>query len=241
VRVPAFVATTRGPDATVGVPPSPAPPVGRAAAAWGLASGAVDDFFDVVHRQRACRSFGADPVDDADVERVLDAATFAPSAENRQPWVFVVVRDERRRAEIGALTRRAWEEGGRAHSEGRLAPGLLAEVDAGARGGVSSAPVLVVVGGDTRLGDARVLEASIFPCVQNLLLAATALGLGSSLTTLPLVFGRELAAAVGLPDEVRAMAVVPLGWPARPLSPPRRQPLADKAHREVYGAGWPPA
>ena len=172
------------------------------------------------------------------MEQVLDAATFAPSAENRQPWVFVVVRDPRGGAAIGDLTRRAWDGGGRAHSEGRLAPGLLADVDHGAGGGVAGAPVLVVVGGDTRVADARVLEASVFPAVQNLLLAATALGLGSALTTLPLVFGDDLATVVGLPAEVRAMAVIPLGWPARPLSPPRRAPVADKTYRDTYGSPW---
>lgn len=198
----------------------------------------MDDLFDVVHRQRACRSFSDEAVDDVLVEKVLDAATFAPSAENRQPWVFVVVRDPERRAAIGAITRQAWEGGGRAHSEGRLAPGLLADVDSGAQGGVAGAPVLVVVCGDTRLGDRRVLEASVFPAIQNLLLAATALGLGSSLTTLALVFGRELASIVGLPAEVVPMAVVPLGWPARPLSPPRRIPVSEKSHRESFGAGW---
>jgi nitroreductase len=119
-----------------------------------------------------------------------------------------------------------------------LAPGLLADVDSGAQGGVAGAPVLVVVCGDTRLGDRRVLEASVFPSIQNLLLAATALGLGSSLTTLALLFGRELASIVGLPDEVVPMAVVPLGWPARPLSPPRRIPVSEKSHRESFGAGW---
>lgn len=200
--------------------------------------GRVEDFFEVVHRQRACRMFSEDPVDDVALEKVLDAATFAPSAENRQPWVFVVVRDDDRRAAIGALTRQAWESGGRAHSEGRLSPGLLADVETGAQGGVAAAPVLVVVGGDTRLGDRRVLEASLFPAIQNLLLAATALGLGSSLTTLPLVFGSQLASIVELPSEVVPMAVIPLGWPARPLSPPRRLPLADKAHRETFGTPW---
>jgi nitroreductase len=198
----------------------------------------VQDIFDVVHRQRACRRFGEDPVDDDMVEKVLDAATFAPSAENRQPWVFVVVRDERRRAAIGALTRQAWEGGGRAHSEERLSPGLLADVETGAQGGVAGAPVLVVVCGDTRLGDRRVLDASVFPAIQNLLLAATSLGLGSSLTTLPLVFGAELAAVVELPPEVLPMAVIPLGWPARPLSPPRRLPVAEKTHRETFGTPW---
>ncbi len=194
--------------------------------------------FEVVHRQRACRAFGEEPVDDETVERVLDAATFAPSAENRQPWVFVVVRDAGRRAAIGELTRQAWEGGGRAHSQDRLSPTLLADVDTGARGGVAGAPVLVVVGGDTRLGDRRVIQASVFPAIQNLLLAATTLGLGSSLTTLPLVFGDELASIAGLPPEVLPMAVIPLGWPARPLSPPRRRPLSEKAHRETYGNPW---
>ena len=200
--------------------------------------GAVGDVFEVVHRQRACRAYAGDAVDDDTVEKVLEAATFAPSAENRQPWVFVVVRDPDRREAIGALTRQAWDGGGRAHSEGRLSPGLLADVETGALGGVAGAPVLVVVGGDTRLGDRRVLEASVFPAVQNLLLAATALGLGSSLTTLPLVFGAELATIVGLPAEVVPMAVVPLGWPARPLAPPRRLPVTEKAHRETFGTPW---
>ena len=198
----------------------------------------MPELFDVVRSQRACRAFSDEPVGDELVERVLEAATFAPSAENRQPWVFVVVRDGRHRATIGELTRRAWEGGGRRYSEDRLAPGLLSDVDGGAMGGVSEAPLLVVVCGDGRLGNPRVLEASVFPAVQNLLLAATALGLGSALTTLPLAFGSELVELLALPDEVRPLAVVPLGWPARRLGPPRRDPIATKAHREVYGAGW---
>lgn len=196
------------------------------------------EFFDVVRSQRACRSFAADPLPDETLERLLEAATFAPSAENRQPWAFVVVRDPRGRALIAELARRAWEGGARAHSAGRLTPELLADVDAGVGGGFGQAPVIVVVCGDTRLGNERLIEASVFPAVQNLLLAATAAGLGSALTTLPLSFSAELAQALGLPAGVRPMAVVPLGRPDRPLGPPRRQPVSAKAHRERYGAGW---
>src|SRR5271154_4147034 len=104
----------------------------RAGARRRLRSAPMADFFEVVHRQRACRAFATDPVDDDLVERVLRAATFAPSAENRQPWVFVVVRHAERRAAIGDLNRRAWEGGARAHSEGRLTPSLLDDVDQGA-------------------------------------------------------------------------------------------------------------
>ena len=196
------------------------------------------DFFDVVRSQRACRSFSREPVPEDSLLQVLQAATFAPSAENRQPWVFVVVRDDERRAAIAELSRRAWEGGGREYAVPRLSRELLADVDSGVAAGFAAAPVMVVVCGDTRLANRHVLEASVFPAVQNLLLAATALGLGSALTTLPLTFRAELAEVLGLPDELRPMAAVPLGYPARPLGPPRRQPVSAKAHRERYGAGW---
>ncbi len=196
------------------------------------------ELMTVVGAQRACREFRPDPLEDELVERLLWAATRAPSAENRQPWVFVVVRDPAQRKGIGALTQRAWEEGGRAHSEGRLAPALLAEVDRGATGGVATAPVLVVVCADTARTPAAVVPASIFPAVQNLLLAATALGLGSALTTLPLVHGGELGDLLALPEAVRPMAVVPIGWPSHPLGPPRRRPVSEVAHHDRYGNPW---
>jgi nitroreductase len=198
----------------------------------------MPEFFDVVTRQRACRSFSQRPVPDDLVERVLVAATHAPSAENRQPWVFVVVRDPGRRRAIGELMRRAWRMGGRRHSEERLPAALLRDVERGAEGGIAGAPVLVVVGGDASAALPQTLPSSVYPAVQNLLLAATAVGLGSALTTLATLAEDELRALVGLPRHVVPMAVVPLGWPSRPLGPPRRQPLADRAHRETYGNPW---
>jgi nitroreductase len=198
----------------------------------------LPEFFEVVQRQRACRTFRSDSVGDDLVERVLEAATFAPSAENAQPWEFVVVRDELVRARIGDLTRQAWRGGGRAYAEARLSPQLLADVDRGAEGDLSAAPVLVVVCGDTRRAHEAVVPASIFPAVQNLLLAANALGLGAALTTLPTAFAVELRELLALPDHVRPLAVVPLGHPARVLGPPRREPVSDHAHRDRYGRRW---
>ena len=92
------------------------------------------DFFDVVHTQRAARSFLPDDVDDATVARILTAATHAPSAENSQPFVFVVVRDAGVRAAIGALTARLWEGGAKALEAQRLSPAFLRDVDQGATG-----------------------------------------------------------------------------------------------------------
>ncbi len=196
------------------------------------------EFFDVVRTQRACRAFRSGDVPDEVLDRILEAATFAPSAENRQPWEFVVVRDADARARIGELTRAAWRRGGRAHSETRLSPGLLADVEHGAEGGVSGAPVLVVVCGDVQRGVEAALPGSIFPAVQNLLLAANALGLGAALTTLPTAFPVELRELMALPPHVHPVAVVPLGYPARALGPPRRDPVADHAHRDRYGRAW---
>jgi nitroreductase len=197
-----------------------------------------DSFFDVVARQRAHRSFAPDPVDDDTIGRILTAATFAPSAENKQPWEFVVVRDAATRAALGDLSRRAWESHGRAFSENRLTPKMLAEVDRGATGGVADAPVNIAVCADIQRGLEITIPSSIFPAVQNLLLAAIALGYGSALTTLTTYGGDELRALLELPEHLAPMAIVPLGRPARPLGPPRRRPVADSTYRDRYGTPW---
>lgn len=198
----------------------------------------MTDIFTVISSQRACRSFGNAHVTDAEIEQVLTAATFAPSAENRQPWEFVVVRDPATRATIGDLTRRAWESGGRAFSESRLTPKMLADVDRGATGGIAAAPVLVVACADVQRGLEQTVPSSIFPALQNLLLAATALGLGSALTTITVGYRAELREVLGLPEHVHPVAVTPLGRPAKPLGPPRRDPFTAHTHRERYGRSW---
>jgi nitroreductase len=199
----------------------------------------MTDFFDVVSRQRACRDFGDEPLSDGDIARVLEAATYAPSAENRQPWEFIVVRDAANRAAIGELTRRAWETSGRAFSEGRLDPNMLADVDRGATGGIAAAPVQIVVCADVQRGLEPTVPSSIFPAVQNLLLAATAAGLGSALTTITVSYRDELRSLLALPEHVLPVAVVPLGHPARQLGRPRRDRFDSHTHVERYGTRWP--
>jgi nitroreductase len=198
----------------------------------------MTDFFEVVQSQRAYRAYSDDEVSDDEIGRALDAATYAPSAENRQPWEFVVVRDAGARATIGDLTRRAWESTGRAFSERRLDPKVFADVDRGATGAIAAAPVLVVICADVQRGLEQTVPSSIFPAVQNLLLAATALGLGSALTTITTGFRAELRALLDLPEHVVPVAVVPIGRPERRLGPPRREPFATHTHRERYGTPW---
>jgi nitroreductase len=198
----------------------------------------VPDFFDVVLGQRAHRSLRPDPVPDELIARVLDAAVHAPSAENRQPWSFVVVRDREVRSAIATLTAATWEGGAREYSRPNVTPGLLADVDRWATGGLASAPVHVVVCGDTSLAPEMLLASSIYPAVQNLLLAALAVGLGSLMSTLSIVSGPAFRELLDLPDHVVPMALVPLGFPARELGPPRRVGFAERTHRDRWGRPW---
>lgn len=115
---------------------------------------------------------------------------------------------------------------------------LQADVDGGMNGGFATAPVWIVVGADDELAGRGEQASSVYPAAQNLLLAATALGLGSAMTTLGTYDPAEVRSIAGLPDRVRPYALVPLGWPARPLGPPKRRPVSDVAHRDTYGAGW---
>jgi nitroreductase len=184
----------------------------------------VSDFFDLVRRQRAHRAFADAPVDDAVIEQLLTAATYAPSAENAQPWEFVVVRDSTLRAQLGDVMAKAWRAA-RAYSESRLDPSVFAAVDAGlGGGGIAGAPVLIVVGVDADRVHPNAIGSSAFPAVQNLLLAATALGLGSALTTIATAHAAELRALLDQPDSFEPVAVIPIGHPAAPLGPARRDP-----------------
>jgi len=195
-------------------------------------------FFELVKQQRAHRQFLDKPVDDATIERLLNAAVRAPNAENKQPWEFIVVRDALLRRKIGELMTRAWEGGAKHWSEKRLPEKLLADVDAGMHGGVAAAPVLIVVCGNTQRGMETTLPASVFPAVQNLLLAATALELGSALTAIATHYEDEMRRLLHLPTYLRVMAVIPVGYPAKKLGLSRREPVASRTHRDVFGSPW---
>lgn len=192
----------------------------------------------VMRRQRAHRTFTDDPVDDATVTELLELATRAPSAQNAQPWEFVVVRDPARRAALWELGARVWAMGGSEAARAAVPAEMHADVDHGITAGFAAAPVSIVIGVDTTKVAPGTGGSSIWPAVQNLLLAATARGLGSALTTIATIQHAELRALVGLPDHIDPVAVVPLGHPARRLGSSRREPVVDHAHREEYGTPW---
>ena len=96
----------------------------------------------------------------------------------------------------------------------------------------------IVVCADVERGLEATIASSIFPAVQNLLLAATALGLGSALTTITTGYRAEMQTILGLPEHVRPIALVPIGYPAQQLGPPRRTAFTERTHRERYGQAW---
>jgi nitroreductase len=189
----------------------------------------IENVWELFPRQRAVRAFTDQDVGDDLVQRVLEAATRAPSGSNTQPWRFIVVRDPQVKAQLGE----AYEEGFRA-AYGDQAPARGAN-----RQPWTQVPVLIIacvqVPGNGRAGFQT--GASIYPAVQNLMLAARALGLGTVLTTLHRRRIERIHEILGIPETYDSAAIIPLGWPAERLGKSRRRPLEEVTMRDR----WDPA
>jgi nitroreductase len=188
----------------------------------------LDLLDDLLAHQRAIRKFTNDPLDDALIERVLRAATRAPSARNVQPWRFIVIRDRETKQQLGAIFD---ELGARLYGQG--APDRTPWEDV---------PVLVAVCSEYAFGEGEAamtaLGASIYPAVQNLLLAAQAAGLGAVLTTRWKSREPQLRPLLGLPETMAVHAIIPMGWPDRRYGKNRRRPMAEVTYRERFGQPW---
>lgn len=217
------------------------------------------DFFAVVETQRALRRFLPRPVADATVQRILEAATRAPSARGAEPWHFVVVRDPAVRQSIATHYRAAWEAGQErtrtldGDRDVRTQPHYVRMMQAAAElaGNLAAAPVLIaccldrsglgpIVDASGRIVSPAAAYGSIFPAVQNLMLAARALGLGTTLTTLHAAFEGPLRTLLGLPDHFDTVAIIPLGYPRDRFGPTRRRPIGAVASLDRYGNPFPP-
>jgi len=204
------------------------------------------DFRSVLETTGACRFYRPDPVPDDVLLAVLDGARWAPTGGNRQPVRFVVVRDPDRRRRLRDLYVPLWEQyAGRARTRPGAPPSrLLANADHFARH-LDEVPVLLVVcavladimATDRHLDRLSLVGgASVYPAVQNLLLAARAEGLGTALTTLLCAVEPEVRTLLAIPDGVATAATVALGYPARPF-PTRlvRRPVGDLCFAEAWG------
>lgn len=194
----------------------------------------IDGFLALAAGQAAVRRFRPDPIDDALLTRVLEAARWAPSLRNTQPWRFVVVQDPATRRTLGALYAAAYETVGQPLE----ATDVLHREAAYLARHLDAAPVLLVVGLDREAAtsaDPAARYASIFPAVQNLCLAARAAGLGTVITTVARRRQAEIRELLGIPDSVEVVAVVPVGWPAAGFARLSRRPLAAVTFADRWG------
>ncbi|MFC7752683.1 nitroreductase family protein [Tsukamurella soli] len=206
---------------------------------------------EAMRTQRAIRRVLPDPVDDEIVLRCIELAQRAPTGQNGQQWQFVVVKDRRVKQRLGRRYRQAWtlfyrtvyrRQADRDPAKARLARAVQWQVD-----NFADIPVLVVAclqlgareGRVPALRMPHVAESgywgSIYPGVQNLLLAARAMGLGASLITMPLWNLPSARRILALPTDVTPVCVVPLGWPRGRYGPSGRTPVGEVTHLDGFG------
>jgi nitroreductase len=199
---------------------------------------------EAIYTLRAMRRLRPDPVPEAELRFLVEAATQAPSAQNEQAWAFVVVTDPARRRQLGALYR---ELGQRYIRDGALARAGLAGPTARVHRHalrlaeqLHRAPALVLAALRGPVprdpAGASAWYGSIFPAVQNLLLAARSRGLGTTLTTLHRGREREVKQLLGIPDPWETVALIPVGYPAGRFGRPLRRPAWEVTHWERWGA-----
>ncbi len=197
--------------------------------------------FEIIHTTRSMRRLKPDPVPDALISRILEAGTAAPSGGNMQRWRFLVVRDPKVKERVAVYYRRAWHEQVLPrYRAGTPAPGTsperfqrMLEAAQHLADHLHEAPVWIVA--CLQGPPSPTAGSSIYPSVQNMLLAARALGLGATLTTLYLAFKKEVEAELGLPEDAHSYALLPIGWPLGRFGPVGRQPLSEVVFEDRWG------
>ena len=211
----------------------------------------TDDFYSLLSTTRSIRRIDTTPIDPQMLDRVCQAALWAPSGGNRQPWRIILVSDIALKEDISSLYADEWaryvdfniarlgDQPEEVLAKARLQFGTgtaLAE-------NLAQVPVVAFFVHDpaalyvTDAGFGRhpvVGGASLYPAVQNFLLAARAEGLGGVLTTLICSRENELRSLLGFPDGWGVHAMVPLGHPKGKHGPLRRAPLTDMVHRDTW-------
>lgn len=203
------------------------------------------DVFEAMDTCRAMRYFKPDPIAADLVDRLIHAATRAPSPGNSQGWDFVLMTEPAAKRAFGEAVNRALS-GMIADLRERLADEpspdpVQARMLEGAGHLASSlgqVPLIVLVCGRPVYPPDDPQEmfiwSALYPAAQNILLAARALGLGSCFTTFHMLCEAELKQLLGIPEEVRIAATIPVGWPARDFGPLARRPIESFVHRERW-------
>ena len=222
--------------------------------------------FDAMYSARALRRLKPDPVPEEIITQILDAAIRAPSAGNSQHWGFVVVRDPEVRRQLGLIYRKA-SDIAKAIYQARGRPAHITEeqyqrmMSSGAYlwEQMGDAPVLLVpclrdrpppsrevlpaavqaIYEQELLYTDRIRGASIYPAVQNIILACRAFGLGTLITTNHMRCEREVKALLGIPEDVFTYALMPIGYPEGKFGPVKRRPVNEVTFADHWDTAWP--
>jgi nitroreductase len=221
--------------------------------------------FEAIYSARSLRRLKPDPVPEELITKILDAAIRAPSGGDAQNWAFIVVRDPDRRRRLGVIYRKASDIAEAIYAARGRPPHLTERQYARLMTSgkhlwdhMGEAPVLLIPcsrrpvlpprevfppaiaarwDDEVTYAD-RIRGASIYPAVQNILLACRALGLGTVITTNHIRCEDEVKGLLGIPEDVSTWALMPIGWPIDKFGPLTRRPLAEVAHADTWGARW---
>lgn len=215
------------------------------------------ELYEALMTTRAMRRYTDEDVTDAEIEHCLRAAVQGPSGGNIQPWQFLVVRDPALRTVLGDIYRRSYDR----YEAALLAvlPPFRSEDDelsfrrtlAASRHladhlGDAPAIVLVLMPGismtltdDEGELDVGTPYASVYPAVQNLMLAARGLGIGSTLTTVYRINQDEVRTACAIPDRYEVVGMIPLGRPRGKFGQARRRPAETLTSWDRFGEKRP--
>ena len=214
------------------------------------------ELYEAMRTLRAVRRLRPDPIPDDVLRRVLEAATWAPTGGNRQAWRVIVVKDPMRKQRLGELYKRIAVPFMRSYSErlASLPEGERAKTEKMLRSGLylaehfGEAPVLCIfcfhpdglAVTDADLSRVSVVGGgSIYPAVQNLLLACRAEGLGCVLTTLLCKAEPEVREVLAIPQPWGTAAAVPIGYPQlRGHGPITRRPVEEMAFIDSWGRSF---
>jgi nitroreductase len=207
------------------------------------------DVFHILYTCRSMRRLKPDPVPDELIYKVLDAGIRAPSGGGVQAWRFVVVTDTEIKKKIAEIYLRGW----RIAEQRYVEAGASLETDGNMRAArylaehIAEAPVLLFaclrarkihqerLASPNAANFVRIMGGSIYPAVQNILLACRALGLGATLTSITTQYEEEVREILGLPDFLSTYAMIPIGYPMGKFGPVTRAPVEQVTWRNQYG------
>jgi len=198
--------------------------------------------FDAMRTMRAMRRLKPDPVPDELIREIIEAGTWAPSGGDTQHWRFIVVKDPEIKTQLQIRYKRAYEHLKERFHAAPPPPGkteLQKQRMLAARDHLTEhfheAPVLIVCCLVADSGSGVAAGASIYPAVQNMLLAARTLGLGATLTTRHLLYEAEVDEILRLPDEAHTFAIIPVGYPLGNFGPLSRAPVEQVTFLDRWG------